>query len=152
MSKVIRFMPELQGDEQVHAAQLMSEMSEEQAMYFSNVYRQRRRDETVTLIMALAGFLGVAGIHRFYLGQIGMGLLYFFTYGFCMLGTIIDLFNFKNMTATYNMVQADDAARLIAGAFPKKKQLADPPRMETPPIETPQADPAENVPPAMPEE
>ena len=152
MSKVIRFMPELQGDEQVHVAQLMSEMSEEQAMYFANVYRQRRRDETVTLIMALAGFLGVAGIHRFYLGQIGMGLLYFFTYGFCMLGTIIDLFNFKNMTATYNMVQADDAARLIAGAFPKKKQLADPPKVETPRAETPQAIPAENAPPATSEE
>ena len=145
-------MPELQGDEQVHVAQLMSEMSEEQAMYFSNVYRQHRRDETVTLIMALAGFLGVAGIHRFYLGQIGMGLLYFFTYGFCLIGTIIDLFNYKTLTAKYNMEQADDAARLIAGAFPKKKQLADPPKVETPPAETPQADPAENVPPARTEE
>lgn len=152
MSKVIRFMPELQGDEQVHAAQLMSEMSEEQAMYFANVYRQRRRDETVTLIMALAGFLGVAGVHRFYLGQIGMGLVYFFTYGFCMLGTIIDLFNHKSMTADYNMVQADNAARLVAGAFPKKKQLADPPRMETPPAETRQADPAKNAPPAASED
>ncbi len=145
-------MPELQGNEQLHVAQLMSEMSEEQAMYFANVYRQRRRDETVTLIMALAGFLGVAGIHRFYLGQIGMGLLYFFTYGFCLLGTIIDLFNFKSMTVDYNIAQADDVARLVVGAFPKKKQLADPPRMETTPIETPQADPAENVPPTMSED
>ncbi len=152
MSKVIRFMPELMGDEQVHAAQLMSEMSEEQAMYFANVYRQRRRDETVTLIMALAGFLGVAGVHRFYLGQIGMGLLYFFTYGFCLIGTIIDLFNHRNMTADYNMRQADNAAHLVAGAFPKKKQLADPPRMETPPVETRQAEPAKNAPPAASED
>ena len=152
MSKVIRFMPELMGDEQVHAAQLMSEMSEEQAMYFANVYRQRRRDETVTLIMALAGFLGVAGVHRFYLGQIGMGLLYFFTYGFCMLGTIIDLFNHKSMTAAFNKAQADEVAPLISGAFPEKMKLADPPRMETPQAETPQADPAENVPPAMSED
>ncbi len=152
MSKVIRFMPELQGNEQLHVAQLMSEMSEEQAMYFANVYRQRRRDETVTLIMALAGFLGVAGIHRFYLGQIGMGLLYFFTYGFCLLGTIIDLFNFKSMTVDYNIAQADDVARLVVGAFPKKKQLADPPRVETPRAETPQAVPAKNAPPEMPEE
>ncbi len=150
MSKVIRFMPELMGDEQVHAAQLMSEMSEEQAMYFANVYRQRRRDETVTLIMALAGFLGVAGVHRFYLGQIGMGLVYFFTYGFCMLGTIIDLFNHKSMTAAFNKAQADDVAPLISGAFPM--QLADPPRMETSRAETPQAVPAKNAPPEMPEE
>ena len=103
MSKVIRFMPELQGDEQVHVAQLMSEMTEEQAMYFSNVYRQRRRDDTVTLIMALVGFFGAAGIHRLYLGQIGMGLLYFCTFGLCQIGTILDLFNYRNMTADYNI-------------------------------------------------
>ena len=152
MSKVIRFMPELTGDEQLHVAQWMKDMTDEQAQHFAHVYRQRRKDETTTLILALVGLVVVAGLQRFYLGQIGMGVLYLFTAGFCFIGTIVDLVNHKSMTAAFNKAQADDVAQLITGAFPEKKQLADPPRMETPPIETPQADPAENVPPAMPEE
>ncbi len=150
MSKVIRFMPELTGDEQLHVAQWMKDMSDEQAQHFAHVYRQRRKDETTTLILALVGLVVVAGLHRFYLGQLGMGILYLFTGGLCLIGTIVDLFNHKSMTAAFNKVQADDVAPLISGAFPM--QLADPPRVETPPAKTPQADPAENVPPAMSED
>ena len=45
MSKVIKYMPELQGDEQLTIARIMTEMTEEQAEQFSRVYRQRRKDE-----------------------------------------------------------------------------------------------------------
>ena len=152
MSKVIRFMPELTGDEQLHVAQWMKDMTDEQAQHFAHVYRQRRKDETTTLILALVGLVVVAGLHRFYLGQLGMGILYLFTGGLCLIGTIVDLFNHKSMTTAFNKAQADEVAPLISGAFPEKMQLADPPRMETPPAETPQADPAENVPPAMSED
>ena len=152
MSKVIRYMPELTGDEQVRVAQWMKSMTDGQAQHFAHVHRQRRKEESTTLIMALLGLVVVAGLHRFYLGQIGMGVLYLFTGGLCLIGTIVDLINHKSMTAKYNLAQADDVARLITGAFPEKMQLADPPRMETPPVETPQADPAENVPPTRTEE
>ncbi len=152
MSKVIRYMPELTGDEQVRVAQWMKNMTDEQAQHFAHVHRQRRKDETTTLITGLVFLFGFAGIHRFYLGQVGMGLLYLFTWGLCWIGSIIDLFNYKSMTAKYNLAQADDVARLITGAFPEKKQLADPPRMETPPAETRQADPAKNAPPAASED
>lgn len=126
MSKVIRFMPELQGDEQVYVAQLMSEMTEEQAEHFSSVLRKRRKDETVTLITDLVFLIGFAGVHRFYLDQIGMGLLYLFTWGLCGVGAVIDLFRYKTLTARYNMRQADEAARMIHSAFPETKQLEDP--------------------------
>ena len=152
MSKVIRYMPELTGDEQVRVAQWMKSMTDEQAQHFAHVYRQRRKDETTTLILALVGLVVVAGLHRFYLGQLGMGILYIFTAGLCFIGTIVDLFNHKSMTTAFNKAQADEVAPLISGAFPEKMQLADPPRMETPQAETPQADPAENVPPAMSED
>jgi len=43
MSKVITYMPELQGDEQLVVAKLMTDMSEEQALQFARVYRSGER-------------------------------------------------------------------------------------------------------------
>lgn len=45
----------------------------------------------------LACFLGVLGGHRFYLGNIGLGILYLFTLGLLGIGTLIDLFNLVSM-------------------------------------------------------
>ena len=36
-------------------------------------------------------FLGIFGAHKFYEGKAGMGVLYLFTAGLCMIGVIIDL-------------------------------------------------------------
>lgn len=36
-------------------------------------------------------FLGWMGVHKFYLGKIGMGVLYFFTFGVFGIGWAIDL-------------------------------------------------------------
>jgi len=119
MSKVIKYLPEIEGDEQVFVARLLKEMNEEQAEQFSHVYRTRRKDETTTLILAVLGFVIVAGVHRFYLGQVGMGLAYLLTAGFCFIGTIVDLVNYKNLVATYNEKQAVDTATVIRGAFPR---------------------------------
>ncbi len=118
MSKIIKYLPELQGDEQLVVAQVITEMTEEQAEQFARVYRQRRKDETTVLMTTLAAFLGVAGLNRFYLGQIGMGLAYLLTAGFCLIGTIVDIFNFKSLTASYNEKQALEVGMLIRGAFP----------------------------------
>jgi TM2 domain-containing membrane protein YozV len=117
MAKVIRYLPELEGDEQLYIATLMKEMTEEQAEQFSHVYRQRRKDPTLTLVTALAGFIGFAGIHRFLLNQIGMGLLYFFTAGLCLVGTVVDMINFKSLTYRFNQQQALDVAMLIKAAI-----------------------------------
>lgn len=118
MSKVIKYLPELEDEEQLYVAQLMKSMTEEQAEYFSRVYRERRKDPTVTLLAALAGFLGVAGGGRFYLNQIGMGVLYLLTAGLCFIGTIIDIVQHRKMTRKYNEKKADEASAIIRGAFP----------------------------------
>jgi TM2 domain-containing membrane protein YozV len=120
MSKVIKYMPELQGDEQLTIAKLMTEMSEEQADQFARVYRERRKDETTVLLTTLLAFVGIAGVNRFYLGQVGMGIAYLFTAGFCLIGTIVDIFNYKSLTNGYNEKQALDVSMLIQGAFPGK--------------------------------
>lgn len=127
MSKVIKYLPELEGDEQITVAQIFKNLSDEQASQFANVYRQRRKDETTTLLTTLLVFLGIGGVNRFYLGQIGMGLAYLLTAGFCLIGSIIDIFNYKSLASNYNEKQAFQVAELIRGAFP----VTDPPNQLT---------------------
>ncbi|BAU66505.1 hypothetical protein STA3757_39100 [Stanieria sp. NIES-3757] len=45
---------------------------------------------------------GVCGIHRFYLGRIGTGLLYLFTFGLFGFGQVIDLFLIPDMAQERN--------------------------------------------------
>ena len=40
MSKIIKYLPELQGDEQLTVAQIITNMDETQAAQFANVYRR----------------------------------------------------------------------------------------------------------------
>lgn len=47
-------------------------------------------------------FLGWAGGHKFYLGKIGMGVLYLFTGGLFGIGWLIDLFTLGNQVDVYN--------------------------------------------------
>ena len=50
-----------------------------------------RKKKMVALILCVLGFFGLAGFHRMYVGKAGSGVLYLFTYGICLIGTIIDL-------------------------------------------------------------
>lgn len=48
-------------------------------------------------------FFGFLGVHRFYLGHIGLGLIYLFTCGLFMVGAIVDLFIAWHITRRENM-------------------------------------------------
>jgi TM2 domain-containing membrane protein YozV len=69
---------------------------------FCIIYRSKRRDPQLILILCLLGLVGVAGVQRFFIGHIGMGILYFFTAGLCFVGTIIDAVNHKELAMEYN--------------------------------------------------
>jgi TM2 domain-containing membrane protein YozV len=47
-------------------------------------------------------FLGFFGAHKFYLGKIGMGILYFFTLGLFGVGWLIDAFTLSSQVDLYN--------------------------------------------------
>ncbi len=102
MANVINHLPELEGDELVYIGKLFSDLSEEDAAKFTNVYRARRKEPQTILLTCLLGFFGLGGVHRLILNQIGMGILYIFTGGLCGIGTIVDLINHKDMTFQYN--------------------------------------------------
>jgi len=57
--------------------------------------------------------MGFAGIQRFMVGQIGMGILYFFTGGLCFIGTIVDLVNHKSLANDYNRQMAYESYQMV---------------------------------------
>ena len=74
----------------------------DQIQQFVMIYRTKRKDAQTILLCCLLGFFGFAGIHRFVMGQIGFGILYFFTGGLCLIGTIVDAINHKQLTLEFN--------------------------------------------------
>ena len=115
MPDLYQLMPELQGDEMMYIAGLLKNTDDETARRFSTIYRARRKDPQTVLLMSLLGFIAIAGVHRFYLEQIGMGLLYLFTGGICLIGTIIDVVNYKGLTFEYNQKKALETMYMIKG-------------------------------------
>lgn len=110
MANVLELLPEIMGEEQMYISGLLKSMDDKQAVQFTNVYRARRRDPQTILLVTLAGFIGVAGIQRFLTDQVGLGVLYLLTGGICMIGTIIDLVNYKKIAFEYNQRQANQIA------------------------------------------
>lgn len=52
------------------------------------------RSYNITLVLTI--FLGNLGIHRFYTGKIGTGILYLLTLGFGGFGVLVDIFMLLN--------------------------------------------------------
>lgn len=113
MPNIMQLLPMLEQDEMVFVQGIVKDMTDTQAQQFAAVYANRRKDTTMILVATVVGFFGVAGIQRFLTNQTGMGLLYLFTLGFCFIGTIIDLVNFRSLTLEYNVGVAQQSALLI---------------------------------------
>ena len=112
--RIIQHLPELKGEEQIYVARLMKPMDDEEARQFAAIYRERRKDPLVVLLLTIVPLaFGVAGANRLFLEKIGTGLLYLFTAGLCLVGSIIDAVNYKGQTLRYNRRQADEAAALV---------------------------------------
>ncbi len=96
MANVLQIMPFLEGEEMIFVQGLVKDMNDNQASMFANVYSARRKDSTTILLTTCIGLLGIAGVQRFILGNIGMGILYLLTAGLCYIGTIVELLTIKN--------------------------------------------------------
>ena len=57
----------------------------------SNNSNNKNYDKNKLMILCALGFIGLGGIHDFYLGNIGKGITKFFTVNWFIIGTVIDL-------------------------------------------------------------
>lgn len=108
----------LQPEEIAYLQNLTASWDQTRLQQFAMAYGSRRKDSETILILTLLGFIGISGIQRFMLDQVGMGILYLLTGGLCAVGTIVDLINYKKMTAEYNMQQAHQVALMMSGGAP----------------------------------
>lgn len=64
-------------------------MEEKEPEVISENKNSNKKDWLITLLLCL--FLGGIGVHRFYVGKIGTGILQLITLGGCGIWTVIDL-------------------------------------------------------------
>lgn len=98
---------------------LMQSMSDQQKMMFLSQYSNIKKDSTVAVLLCL--FLGGLGAHRFYLGQVGIGVVYAI---FCWtlipaLIALIECFLMSGRVREYNEYHAYLLAEQMKAAFPQ---------------------------------
>jgi len=106
-------LKEISPEEYAYLEQTMQGMSEREAQNFIMFYSGKRKTSQDILLFTLLGFIGIAGVQRFVIGQMGMGILYFLTGGLCLIGTIVDIINHRSLATEYNRKTAYECVQLI---------------------------------------
>jgi TM2 domain-containing membrane protein YozV len=96
------YLLELSGSERIHIQNLIARMPLQKAEGFLIEYRRRRKDPQTVLLAAVIGLFACPGFQRFWLGEVGMGLLFLFTAGFLAMGSIIDLCTYRALARCHN--------------------------------------------------
>lgn len=110
---LINLIPSIEGEELVYLQMLTKELTEENLVNFIALYNGKRRKTDQVLLGCVLGFVCVGGIQRFMVGQYGMGILYLFTGGLCLIGTIVDTINHKKLTFDYNQQMARESMAMV---------------------------------------
>lgn len=99
---LLKFLPDISPEELSVINNRIGDFPEDRIAQFCTLYRSKRKDPQIVLVTCLLGLIGFAGIHRFLMDQIGMGILYFFTAGLCFIGTIVDAVNYQSLAMELN--------------------------------------------------
>src|ERR1700742_3105380 len=93
---------------------------------FQQQYEAVRRDEIVGVLLAL--LLGNFGVHNFYLGRTGLGILYlcFFWTGIPAIVGFVECFFMPGRVRMYNAIQAAATAASLCIAIPSNPAYAPP--------------------------
>jgi len=99
---LLKYLYDITPEELITINSRTQGFGDDELTHFCMIYRSKRKDPQTILLLCLLGLVFVAGIHRFVIGQVGMGILYFFTGGLCVIGTIVDAVNHKDLALEYN--------------------------------------------------
>jgi len=95
-------MMSLTLEERNYIETLLRDANEEQKMKYLTQYNFHRKDPKLVLVCTLLGFGLIAGVQRFLIDDIIMGIAFFLTLGFCSLGTIYDAIRYEELAFRYN--------------------------------------------------
>ena len=102
MTYLMHYLLEFPPNEKIYLQNLISQLSAQHAEAFMMAYRSRRKDPQTVLLAAVIGLVACPGFQRFWLGEVGMGLLFLFTAGFLAMGSIIDLCTYRMLARCHN--------------------------------------------------
>ncbi|RZK52872.1 MAG: TM2 domain-containing protein [Pedobacter sp.] len=106
-------LPGITPQEYAYLQTATNGLNEQQIRNFLMIYASKRKNSSDILLFTLLGFIWVAGVQRFIVGQVGMGILYLLTGGLCFIGTIVDLINHKDLTFEYNQRMVFESLQMV---------------------------------------
>ena len=124
---VTHYLPELDEPERSFIERLTGGMSHESIQQFAAAYRQVRKDPQTLRLMAIIGIVAIPGLHRFWLGQVGIGFLYLVSWGLLLSGTITDIVKYRELAFKHNRETARKIAHNLASQrqpLPSKRESA----------------------------
>lgn len=95
----------------VEQQMMAKNLAPDQRMLFSSQLSSSLKDRNTVLVLSVV--LGFWGVDRFYIGDIGMGLLKLFTFGGCGILWLVDLFMIRGRADDYNRAKAHEILRSI---------------------------------------
>ena len=95
----------------IELANMQQGLTDQQKMLFMSQYNSDKKDRTLALILSI--LLGTLGIDRFYIGDMGIGILKLLTAGVCGILYIIDWFMIMGKADEYNRKKAREIISAI---------------------------------------
>ena len=123
MPYIAHYLPELDEPEKSFIQHVTAGMSSESIQQFAAAYRQVRKDPQTVRLMSVIGIVAIPGLHRFWVGQVGIGFLYLVTWGLLLFGTLTDIVKYRELAFSYNtQVARRIASNLIQSGKPPSTQ------------------------------
>lgn len=102
MDKVSKLLPELTGKGRNIIQGIMQNLCEKSAFEFAEIYRKKRVSAEKIMLLALLGYILLAGVHYFYLKNYSMGFKFLFSFGLFFIGTTYDISNAEDLAFEFN--------------------------------------------------
>ena len=90
---------------------MMQDLNEQQRMLFMSQYESVKKDRGTVLVLSV--LLGGVGVDRFMIGDVGMGILKFLTFGLCGILWLFDIFTIRGKVDDLNRKNANEIYQCI---------------------------------------